>query len=56
MNPNERANWCIQQAEQIEAGLPPVDADVDLIPIGYAIAGWCRGMATTLAAEEERAA
>lgn len=56
MNPNERANWCIEQAEQIEACLPPVDADLDMNPIGYAIAGWCRGMATTLAAEEERAA
>ncbi|WP_167796805.1 hypothetical protein [Stenotrophomonas maltophilia] len=56
MNPNERTNWCIQQAEGIEAGLPPVDADLDLIPIGYAIAGWCRGMATILATEGERAA
>lgn len=57
MTPNERADWCIQQAEEIESGLQHTDGELDLMPIGYAFARWYRDMAARLmGAEAERAA
>lgn len=48
MTPEERAKWCIEQADQIEAELPP--RPEGLVPIAYCIADWYRDMAFRVAA------
>ncbi|WP_315386584.1 hypothetical protein [uncultured Stenotrophomonas sp.] len=45
MTPAERSQWCIQQAEAIEADLLPVETEEGLLPIGRALATWYRSMA-----------
>ncbi|WP_312321234.1 hypothetical protein [Stenotrophomonas sp.] len=49
MTPIERSKWCIQQAEEIEAGLVPSDEMDGLVPIGYCMAEWFRAVSRELA-------
>lgn len=50
MTPEERAKWCVAQAEEIEARLPPRD-DEGLQPIGHVCAEWWREMAFRVATQ-----
>lgn len=48
MTPAERAQWCRAQADELEAGLPPIENPDDLQPIGYAMASVMRGLAAAI--------
>lgn len=48
MTSSERAKWCLHQADEVEASLPPRDDD-ELMPIGYVMADWFRSMAFRVA-------
>lgn len=50
MTPSERAKWCIEQAESIEAELPP--RPDGLVPIAYCVADWYRDMAFRAASQQ----
>lgn len=46
---DERAKWCVEQAEDIESGLGPRPDEDGLIPIQYAMADWFRDAAFQVA-------
>jgi hypothetical protein len=48
MTPAERAQWCRDQADELKAGLPPIENPDDLQPIGYAMASVLRGLAAAI--------
>lgn len=44
MTPTERAKWCLQQADEAERELPPLE-DAEIIPIGHFVPAWWRELA-----------
>ena len=56
MSPAERAEWCRQQADEIEHGLGPRPEADDLMPVQFVLADWFRDMADHLADRPRAAA